>query len=129
MEPSAGTQGGASAQEPDTVQTTQEELDGLNIIRAILCELIEPKRISMRDAKSYCAILFDDNNRKPICRLRFNNPDKLFLGLFDEKEEQIIPINDCSAIYKYSDRLRKTISTYIENNSPQINSQITGSIG
>ena len=122
MEPSAGTQGGASAQEPDTVQTTQDELDGFNIIRAILCEVIEPKRISMRDAKSYCAILFDDNNRKPICRLRFNNPSKLFLGLFDGKEEQVIPINDCSGIYKHSDRIKKTLCMYIENNAEQINS-------
>ncbi|ARC89914.1 hypothetical protein B5V46_15530 [Rhodovulum sp. MB263] len=26
------------------------------------------ERITIRDAKSYCAILMDDNNRRPICR-------------------------------------------------------------
>ncbi len=70
----------------------------------------------MRDAKSYCAILFDDNNRKPICRLRFNSSSKMSLGLFDEKEEKIIQIGDLSDIYKYVDQLKKATASYIEQN-------------
>ena len=78
MEPTAGLSNSNSVtKESDGIETTAEELNGLNIVRAILCEIIEPKRIVLRDAKSYCAILFDDNNRKPICRLRFNNLAKM----------------------------------------------------
>ncbi|MEZ4464831.1 MAG: hypothetical protein R3F60_14560 [bacterium] len=42
-----------------------EEVEAHQIIRAIL-EVTEPSRVALRDGKSYCAILFDDNNRRPI---------------------------------------------------------------
>lgn len=102
-----------SDQEQDLIQTTQEELESFHIIRAILCETIDPKRIVMRDAKSYCAILFDDNNRKPICGLRMNNTLRLALGLFDEKEEKIVQINSTSEIYKFSAQIKNTVSSYL----------------
>lgn len=35
--------------------TTQQEVDGFNIIRAIASRVVDPKRVVMRDAKSYCA--------------------------------------------------------------------------
>jgi predicted type IV restriction endonuclease len=57
-------------------EISPEEIEGLHAVRAILREQVNPKRIVMRDAQSYCAILLDDNNRKAICRLRFNNASK-----------------------------------------------------
>ena len=48
------------------IETTTEELEGFQIIRAIGAELVDPERIAIRDAKSYCAILLDDNNRRPM---------------------------------------------------------------
>lgn len=57
----------------DEIVTTQEEIDGYNMVRAIVASEIAPERVFMRDAKSYCAVLLDDNNRKPICRLHFNS--------------------------------------------------------
>ena len=56
----------------DEVITTEEELDGYYIVKSILREFVDSKRIFMRDTKSYCGILLDDNNRKPVCRLHFN---------------------------------------------------------
>lgn len=106
--------------EADDITTTAEELEAFRIIRAILREIIEPKRVVMRDAKSYCAILCDDNNRRPICRLRFNNPARMMLGLFDEKEEKLMPISDLSDIYQYADQLKKTASMYIKQNEPSL---------
>lgn len=41
----------------------------------------------MRDAKSYCAVLLDDNNRKTIARLHFKSPTARFLGTFAGKDE------------------------------------------
>lgn len=70
------------------VATSAEELEAFYAIRAILREVIPSKRVVIRDAQSYCAILLDDNNRKPICRLRFNNLQKLRLGLFNENKEE-----------------------------------------
>jgi Uncharacterized conserved protein len=70
------------------IETTQEEVEGFLIVRAIASEVVEPERIVMRDAKSYCAVLLDDNNRKPIARLWFNSETTRLLGTFDESKEE-----------------------------------------
>ncbi|WP_341743260.1 type I restriction endonuclease [Azonexus hydrophilus] len=105
------------AQEAETqgpaIETTLEEIEGFHIVRAILRELVPSKRVVMRDAQSYCAVLFDDNNRKPICRLRFNNPQRLVLGLMNGKEEEKVAIADLDEIYNFADRLKATASAYI----------------
>jgi len=95
---------------PSDIGTTTEEIEGFHIIRAILREVIAPRRIFMRDAQSYCAILLDDNNRKPICRLRFNNSNKLVIGIFKGKDEERISISDTDEIYNYADLLKATAS-------------------
>lgn len=123
MEPS--TESTKNVSNENDITTTAEELEAFRIIRAILREIIEPKRVTMRDAKSYCAILFDDNNRRPICRLRFNNPARLTLGLFDEKEEKIVSISDLSDIYQYADQLKKAVAMYIRQSEPPLQASAT----
>jgi len=94
--------------------TSAEELEAFHIIRSILRDVVPTKRIVMRDAQSYCAILLDDNNRKPVCRLRFNNLEKLRIGLFNEKkEEEQFALDDVDAIYGYAQQLRSTIDGYM----------------
>lgn len=96
------------------IVTSPEETEGLHIIRAILREQVNPRRVVMRDAQSYCAILLDDNNRKPICRLRFNNTQRLVLGLFNEaKEEERVSIESVDDLYNYADRLKTAISAHL----------------
>ena len=102
-----------SSTEP-LVVTSEEELEGLHIIRGILRDLVSPRRILMRDAQSYCAILLDDNNRKPLCRLRFNNAQKLSLGIFnDKKEEERFALEGVDDIYNYSEQLKNTLNSYL----------------
>ncbi len=59
--------------EPDTgkdgIITYNTEVWALVAIRTLLKDIVAPGRIMMRDQKSYCSILLDNNNRKPICRL------------------------------------------------------------
>ena len=59
----------------DEIITTEEEKEGYLIIKSILRENFDLKRIFMRDKKLYCGILLDDNNRKPICRMYFNTKE------------------------------------------------------
>lgn len=95
-----------------TVVTTDEELEGYHIVRAIMASVVDPKRIVMRDLKSYCGILLDDNNRKPICRLHFNTAQK-YLGLFDEDKNEVRePIEQMSDIYQYEGQLRAIAAVY-----------------
>jgi len=92
--------------------TTEEEKEGFYIVRAILRSVVDSNRVSMRDTKSYCGILLDDNNRKPICRFNFNTSNKS-LSIFDEhRKEQKNVISDISEIYDYADNLRNMISFY-----------------
>lgn len=99
-----------SENENNDVVTTIEEIEGFHIVKSILRDVINPRRVFMRDAQSYCAILLDDNNRKPICRLRFNNNAKLVLGLFNGKDEERVLIADVDEIYGYADRIRATVA-------------------
>lgn len=58
------------------INTTPEELRAHGFIMGLLCRQIDPARITMRDARSYCAILIDDNNRKTLCRLFLESSKK-----------------------------------------------------
>lgn len=103
------------------VRTSLEEIEGFHIVRAILREIVDPRRVVIRDAQTYCAVLFDDNNRKPICRLRFNNSDRLQLGMFTGKEEERVVLSDLSDIYKYADQLKATVGIYCSEATAIIN--------
>ena len=98
--------------EDDGIVTTDEEIEGYHIVRAILARHTDPARIVMRDTKSYCGILLDDNNRKPLCRLRFNYSQK-YLGIFDaSKDETKHAIDRPHGIYTFADDLVRTLGYY-----------------
>lgn len=104
----------AGAPEKDGIETTVEELEGFNIVRAIAAELVPFDRVVTRDAKSYCAVLLDDNNRKPITRLHFNSK-QLYLGLLDEaKTETRVQLSRVEDIYLHAEHLRATVARYLE---------------
>lgn len=95
------------------VITTQEEVDAYNIVRAIVAEVIDPERVFMRDTKSYCGILVDNNNRKPICRLRFNAKRQKYLGLLDaEKREERVSLEEVKDLYGHAEALRTAAQRY-----------------
>jgi len=92
------------------LETTLEELEGYQIVKAIACSEVKPERIAHRDQKSYFAVLLDDNNRKPIVRLWFNGKKQKYLGLFDEnKVETRHPIDALDTIYEHAEVIRATV--------------------
>ncbi len=92
--------------------TTEDENEAFRIVRAIMTRCVPPERVVMRDSKTYCSILLDDNNRKPICRLWFNAKQR-YLGIFDaEKNETKVPIETLADIYKQADGLMATVARY-----------------
>jgi len=86
----------------DGIVTTEEEISGFHIIQAIASRFVSPKRVVMRDAKSYCAVLLDDNNRKTIARMHFNGITSKYLGTFSGKEETRHLLPELTAIYQLS---------------------------
>jgi len=94
----------------EKAETTDDEMQGFMIVRAIGARLVDVDRITIRDAKSYCAILLDDNNRKPICRLHFNSKKSRAVSFFDEsKSESRVQISALKDIYGYSELIEQAI--------------------
>ena len=94
------------------IETTLDELEGYQIVKAIACGEVKPQRVTHRDAKSYFAVLLDDNNRKPVARLHFNGKQK-YLGLLDEdKVETRHPLEELDEIYSFADGIREAVRRY-----------------
>lgn len=94
--------------------TTDKEWEAYYIIKAILRPTIPADKIVMRDAQSYCAILFDNNNRKPICRLYFNNESNLRVEFIDaDGNSERIAIASVDEIFNYSERLVTAVKRYL----------------
>jgi hypothetical protein len=89
---------------------TKEEIEGFNIVKAIACSEVKPGRIIARDQQSYFAILLDDNNRKTIARLHFNQKKQKYLGLLDaEKVETKYSIASLDDIYEHASAIRDVV--------------------
>lgn len=107
---------GTESEETDTsdslIVTTQDEIDGFLIVKSILRQTIEVGRIHMRDNQSYCAVLLDDNNRKPVCRFYFTS-NRLRIGLFDaEKKETRYELQSLDDLYGFSELLVAVVGYY-----------------
>ena len=99
----------------NSIVTTEEELEGYMIVKSIVRTEVDLSRVCYRDAQTYFAILLDDNNRKPICRLHFNSATKKYISVFrgeDRKEfkVEILSLND---IYNYTEDLCAIIRMYL----------------
>lgn len=95
------------------VVTTEEEIEGFRIIKAILAGIVPMNRVYMRDAASYCSVILDDNNRKPIARLHFDGKVK-YLVLFDaDKNRTRADLENLEDIYESAEALRSVVSSCV----------------
>ena len=95
------------------VVTTEDEIEGFQIVKAILREVISADRIAPRDTQSYFGVLLDDNNRKPLCRLHLNGGKK-YIELFHNGKDagEKVLINSLDDIYNHKAELQKTVDNY-----------------
>ncbi|MBE6210150.1 MAG: restriction endonuclease [Rikenellaceae bacterium] len=113
VEPSATEQQNPKEEVDSKIITTEEEIQGYYIVRAILASILDIERVVMRDAQSYCAIICDNNNRRPLCRLHFNAKQK-YIEIFDaNKVGKREPIQQVSDIYKFANAIIETAKTYL----------------
>lgn len=94
------------------VVTTEDEIDGFNIVKAILRAKFDVSRIIGRDTQSYFGILLDDNNRKPLCRLHFNAKQKYIGMIGEDRKETRHPIDTLDEIYGLSDKLLENVARF-----------------
>ncbi|WP_448698109.1 type I restriction endonuclease [Mucilaginibacter sp. AW1-3] len=97
--------------EPATkIVTTEDELEAFYIIKSLLRQTVDVKRIGYRDTQSYFVILLDDNNRKTVCRLYLGGSKDHLCILDDHKKEVRYELASLDDIYKYSDVLLTALS-------------------
>ncbi|MBD2134293.1 type I restriction enzyme HsdR N-terminal domain-containing protein [Sphaerospermopsis sp. FACHB-1094] len=97
------------------IETTPEELEGFYIVKSILRETIDSKRIRYKDTQNYFGINIDDRATKTICRLGLNSPRK-YIGLIDIKgKETRESISDLDEIYKFSENLKERVSYLLKD--------------
>ncbi|MCF0235156.1 MAG: type I restriction enzyme HsdR N-terminal domain-containing protein [Bacteroidaceae bacterium] len=103
----------AELSKDDRIVTTEEELEGYQVVKAIVRSVIPVSRIAYRDTISYFGILIDDNNRKPLCRLHFNHAQK-YIGLLDENKTETRHKIDCiDDIFNFSEQLVEAAKRYL----------------
>ena len=94
------------------VETSAEEIDSFQIVRSIVRKTCPVSKITYRDAQTYFAILFEDNNRKPICRMHLNGTKK-YITLFNEDKAGIKKeMQSLDDIFNYADELCATVAIY-----------------
>ena len=94
------------------VFTTQDELDGYNIVKAILREKVSVKRITGRDTQSYFGVLLDNNNRKPLCRLYFNTNQNYLRTIDENKQVTRHSLESVDDIFNHSEALLRAVDFY-----------------
>ena len=102
-------------------ETTDEELESYAVVKAIVGEVVDSERVTLRDAQQYCAVFLDDNNRRPLCRFHFNRSQK-YIGLFDGSRassgaqiEMRHAIESPQEINNHADQLRETARRYLQS--------------
>lgn len=97
----------------DGIETTEDELEAYHIVRAILAQVVDPKRIFLKDTRSYCGVLLDYNVRKPLCRFLFNNKQTTLILLDKERNEKRIALESIVDIYKSAEDLIEYAKIYL----------------
>lgn len=107
-----------ATEEPETkeskIVTTDEEIEGFYIVKSIAREVLPSDRITYRDSQSYFAVFADDNNRRPICRLKFNSATHKRISFIDDnRQETSFDIETLDDIFNYRDNILEAAKKYV----------------
>ena len=96
------------------IVTTEEEMEAFYIVRGILAGTIPIEDVVYRDTESYFGILYQDNNRKPLCRINLDTKNKQLLIPDENKNFERIYIDSLNDIYSYKNKLITAAKRYLE---------------
>lgn len=96
------------------VITTEDEIQAFYIIRGLLAGICDVCDIYHRDTESYFGILYQDNNRKPICRLNLDTKKKQILIPDENKVFVRHYIDSLNDLYNLKNDLIEVVNRYID---------------
>jgi hypothetical protein len=87
------------------IETTPDKMEAYYILKSILRNKYEVKRIGYKDSQSYFVVQMDHNSRLYVCRLYFSETKKV-IGLFDEsKHETKYDLKTIDDLYQLSEQI------------------------
>lgn len=90
------------------IVTTQEEIDAYNIVRSILRQYVDAKRIRYNDYKTYFSVNIDGSTWWWICRIYIGKRSKrICLPKDNYKTSEWINIDSIDDIFSYADKLKE----------------------
>ncbi len=101
------------------IETTEEEMEAYMIIKSILRQVVDVKRVTYKDTQSYFTILLDNNIRRIICRLYLNGSKKYFVTLDENRKEIKVEIDSLDRLFEFAPKLFEVVEGY-ENKSLKI---------
>ncbi len=95
------------------IVTTEQELESYYIVKGILAGTVNVSDVTHRDTESYFGILYQDNNRKPICRVNFDTQKKQLMLPDESKNFTRYYLENINDIYNYKDQIIDIAKRYI----------------
>ena len=100
------------ATEIDEPEFVDRELESLNVIKAIVRDTVDVRRIGLRATKTYTSVVLHDGPEqtdygKLICRLRVRRDGYLRLDL-----DKPYPLDDIDSLFDYADQLRVEVTAH-----------------
>ena len=96
------------------IEASVHEIEGLAMIRALTHDMVASPRIVTRDRKSYCSVIVDDNQRKPVARMYFHDPNNLQVRFYDHGNKIWGPhifLESLDNLHDHAGTIRASIST------------------
>ena len=110
-EPASGAE---SSSHQSKIVTTEEEIEAYYIIKGLLAGVVQIDDIVHRDTESYFGILYQNNNRKPICRINLDKKKKQIMIPDVNKKFERFYIDSLNDLYLYKEKLIEVVSRDIE---------------
>jgi predicted type IV restriction endonuclease len=90
----------------------QEQTEAFTLVKDIVDRSVSPERISLSEAKTYMAVIVDNNSHRTICRLYLNAKQKYIGTISDRKVETRTMIGSIYDIKEFSMLLNETARRY-----------------
>ena len=92
---------------------TNEHWEILNIVKEILQNVIDVRKVSLKYTSAYIAVLYEKNTRKWICRITLSSAQQNLIIPDENKNELRFSINDISDLYNYSEQIIESARRYL----------------
>ena len=90
-----------------------EELEAYFIIKNLLDDTTDIHNVTYKDTESYFSVLYKENTRKWICRLRLTENMKYLVVPDEAKKETRYTLKDVYDIRQYKEQLVAVLQRYI----------------